>query len=110
NIPPQGPDLARRFQNPREQSHRVDSPTGTLHNAVPHLGYQNAQRRTSSSISSSHISPQQSPEQEFAAQMPQLQLSVNPNQIAQPILRSNHNLIPTNHTASNLYPGAVMSA
>lgn len=109
NASAQGPDLAGRFQTPREQSTRVDPPTGTPQNAVSQLAFQNTHRRPSGSLPSSHLPSQQLPEQGYTAQMPQPQLNINPSQMVQSILRSNHNLTPTNHTASNIYPGAVMS-
>lgn len=110
NSSVQSQGLPGTLQNPQSQS--IDPPNGPLQYAATtgQAGYQNPQRGTSfSTAPSSHIPPQQLPEQGFAAQMPQPQVRGNASQMAQPILQSNHDQIPPNHMTSNIYPGAVMA-
>jgi len=104
-------DLVGTFQHP--QPERVDSPNGPLQYATPtgQVGYQNPQPSGFvSTVPPSHMPPQQLLEQGFATQVPQPQLRHSSGQMAQPILQSNHNQVPPSHTASNIYPGAIMSA
>lgn len=110
NAPLQSPGLAGTLQN--QQSQNIDSPNGPLQYSAPtgQAGYQNPQRVTVPlTAPSSHVPPKQLPDQGFTAQTPQAQVRNSASQMAQSILRSTHNQIPPNHTASNIYPGAVMS-
>jgi zinc finger MIZ domain-containing protein len=110
NASLQSSGLARALQSPRSQS--IDAPDGPVQYAPP-IGqavYQNLQRAASFPLAlSSQIPSQQLPEQGLATQMPQPHVRNNASQMAQPTLRSNHNQIPANQTASNIYPGALMS-
>jgi zinc finger MIZ domain-containing protein len=110
NTSLQSPELAGTFQN--LQVERIDSPSSPFQYATPavQVSYPNLQPGTFvATTPSSHIPPQQLPEQGFATQMSLPPVRHNSSQMAQPILRSNHNQIPPNYTASNIYPGTALS-